>query len=358
MSLEKRVFLVDVDNTLIDTDGVKNRWHKTFGNKFLKSYNLSKSASGYLDVDMLADRLSVKSDYFYKTPFTNFLFPYAKNFLKNIKKLGKVIIFSLGQGKYQKLKIDKSGIKRIVGRGNAIVTGNKLLYLPKIIKKLKSEGYTDIFIIDDRSSVLETTYRTDPNVQTIWIKYGGYKKIGPADALSISFQADSLPEVNYLLKNFVAEIKTKQTKSRLSVLKNINEEQITELIKLSKNDMKVRKFTQDTKRFNSKKSFDLWKKQGKVIYTLTDAGQKLLGIIWFSKKIFKKYKYAFAIRTYPPARDKGLSNEFMKICFKNFRKRGIWLTTLPSNKSAIAVYKKFGFKEDYLKNGRLVMTLE
>ena len=357
MSLKKRVFLVDVDNTLIDTEGIKNYWHKTFKGKFLKAYNQSKLLSGFLDINHLARHLSVKKTFFHETPFGKFLFPYASTFLKAIKSLGKTIILSLGAGKYQELKISGSGIERIVGQKNVIITSDKKSYLSTIITKLKTAGYSTIFIIDDRADMLETAFGVNSNIQSVWLRYGSYKKTKPNDKMSISYEVNSLQEAEYFLRNFVAGVNSQSVNFRSSVLKNITAAQIERLITLTKYDASIKKFTHDKERFKSKKAFDTWKKRNKTIYTLVDSSQKLLGIIWFAKEKFGKYRYTFAVRLYPPARGKGLAHQFMKYCFEDFGRHRFWLSTLKSNKAAIASYKRFGFKEHSSKNEGLIMTL-
>ncbi len=293
---------------------------------------------------------------FYKPNFKKYLYPQTLITIKKLKNLGDVKIFSLGDRFYQSLKIKNSGIEEAVGRKNVIVVQDKKIGLREVLSKLfKKYGY--ITIVDDRSDVLESAFQINPEITTIWIKHGEYEDITPIRKDSITYSAHSLSEASTFLESFVETIKQNKLDGQISVIREIYETYPDQLIKYSEEDKIVDKFTHDRERFKNKKLFDNWRKHGKTIYVLTSSNQKLLGIVWFAKEKFEKYEYTFAIRMYSYARGKGLSYQFMKICFKNFNKHGFWLTTVKSNKAAIATYKKFGFRQRGTKNGKILMTL-
>jgi len=151
------------------------------------------------------------------------------------------------------------------------------------------------------------------------------------------------------------------------VQQGILDYQITQLIDYSQTDLDIQKFTSDPKRFATKEAFFQWQQQGRIIYTLIDSHQNLLGIIWFGQKdppIDIPANFTFAIRIYGPARGQGLSQEFMKIAFADLRKNqtdshiaGFWLETHSDNSSAIHVYQKFGFKTVDQKDNSVIMVL-
>ena len=142
---------------------------------------------------------------------------------------------------------------------------------------------------------------------------------------------------------------------------------IDQLIEYSQSDPDIKKFTSDTKRFNSRDSFFEWQRQGRIIYTLVDEQQNLLGIIWFGQKdppIKTNANFTFAIRIYSSARGQGLSQDFMKVAFEDLQKNqthsqitGFWLETSTDNFAAIHTYEKFGFKSVSQLNGRNIMVL-
>ena len=142
---------------------------------------------------------------------------------------------------------------------------------------------------------------------------------------------------------------------------------IDQLVQYSLSDPEVKKYTSDSKRFNSRDAFFEWQRQGRIIYTLVDEQQNLLGIIWFGQKdppISIDANFTFAIRIYGTARGQGLSQEFMKIAFDDLQKNqthshitGFWLETDQSNLPAIHSYEKFGFKSVSKLDGRNIMLL-
>lgn len=155
---------------------------------------------------------------------------------------------------------------------------------------------------------------------------------------------------------------------KYDVLEGITDSQISELIIYSKNDPLIAKYTHDPQRFED---FDVFKKweTGKRIYTLNDKTKKLLGIVWFEKKSHSNalgYPFTFAIRIYPIARGKGLSQVLMKSAFAKFMdtkifrsssEKGIWLLTRKDNEVAIKLYKNFGFEKILTdKDGYTLMT--
>lgn len=173
----------------------------------------------------------------------------------------------------------------------------------------------------------------------------------------------------------------RSTFSKLQFNKGISLDQIDKLIKYSKSDELILKFTSDNKRFKSKSAFDKWYKKGRVVYTLSDASDTLLGIIWFGRKkipLVKKltsnverthFGMTFAIRMYGIARGKGLSTLFMKKAYSDFIRsdiykdtpnKGFWLETYMHNTPAISAYKTFGYKiaSDIDHKNRIIMVLD
>jgi RimJ/RimL family protein N-acetyltransferase len=132
----------------------------------------------------------------------------------------------------------------------------------------------------------------------------------------------------------------------------ITEKQIDQLIQYTKSDLDVIKYTSDSKRFADQQSFNEWQKQGRIIYTLTDKHENLLGIVWFGLKDlpgFPKYNYTFGIRLYDLARGKGLSLPFLTEAVNQLSKlnlpiTGFWLETAIDNLAAQKTYIKFGFQ--------------
>lgn len=356
---QKRVFIVDFDNTILDIERLKQEVILKFPNKkaFNSEYKKAK-ISGYFDPELLPPSYR---DFFYKAQFKKHLFKNSISNLKELKKLGRVIIFSFGHSEYQKTKIESSGIGDIVGQKNIIVVQDKLKGTEKLIRDLQKEKYSQIVIFDDVAEVLEKAFNTNPQTVTVWIKYGKHKNKVPLTRSAVTFEAGSFHESVEKIKRLVATVTVPDTHLKLPILRGIDKNQTSALITYTQSDKKVSKCTHDIERFKNSKTFGTWQKRGKTIYTLTNAKGKLLGLIWFARKKYGIFPFTFAIRTYPPVRGKGISFKFLKTVYEEFRNKytnsGLWLAMQPGNIPAEKLYKKFGFKTSSInKNGEVIMT--
>lgn len=143
--------------------------------------------------------------------------------------------------------------------------------------------------------------------------------------------------------------------------------QIDQLIEYSNTDPEVKKFTSDLTRFKDRQSFNQWSGQGRVIYTLIDKENNLLGIVWFCQKnppIKLNANFTLGIRLYSSARGQGLSQIFMKTAFDDFvncknkqKISGFWLKVSIDNVAAIHTYEKFGFKKADQVDNKYLMVL-
>ncbi len=372
MSPKKRIFLVDFDNTLLNTDKLKEQidseFSKQFGkflsvSEFWKEYEKVIKSDGFNNVPKLAKNIAKKinlkkvediENLFYKANFTKCIIPDSMQMLNNLKKVGKVVIYSLGHPIYQAIKIRGSGIEKIVNRKNVIIVQNKKTGLQVLINKLNS-SYSGVTIIDDRAEVLEQAKKIDSKIITVWFRYGKYKNTLPKNSDSINFETNIIADINTYLKSFVNNIES------LSIAKNITNNQVNQLIKFTKIDNEIQKYTHDKERFKNQKTYAAWLKNKKVIYSLIDRENNLLGIIWFSKKKTPEAKgcdFTFAIRIYPPARGLGFSRKFIKIVLADFKHKNLWLSTLKNNKKAIKIYQSMGFKEIASKENEVLMILQ
>jgi ribosomal protein S18 acetylase RimI-like enzyme len=219
-----------------------------------------------------------------------------------------------------------------------------------------------VFVIGKRADNLVEALKESPRTITVWVRSGRFKNKFPIIRSAVVYEAKSNVDAKDYVKKFVAVLSFPKTHTKLSVLRGITPERITQLLAFTKRDRLIRTQTHDFDRFKSKKSFSSWEKRGKTIYTLVSRNGGLAGIIWFGKKPFKNYKFTFAIRVYPPARGKGLSKKFMELVIDNFsknhKKPSFWLKTAKGNARALKLYRRFGFKvipakEEY---GEVVMT--
>jgi len=369
MNGQKRVFVIDVDNTLLNTDGIKAYWietlhtrYKISKNDFTKAYNSSKNPTGFPNITKIARSLHVEKDFFYKTPFKKYVFENALANIKRLKKIGKVIVFSLGEREYQATKIKESGIEKATRKNNIIIVQDKKQGLKNLIALIKKEGFSNINIINDVSSALVEANKIDPRIVTIWVRFGKYKNKLPLIRSAVTFETDTFAVATEYLTRLISNICLPGSNIKLSVLKDINENQAHDLITYTKKDKRIKKYTHDSQRFRSLKTFSTWKLRNKTIYSLVNKRGKLQGIIWFDKKSFRKILFTFAIRIYPPVRGKGIARKFMRLVIKDFGKthknRVLWLITDKNNLPANNLYQDFGFKKISETEKEIVMALK
>lgn len=210
----QKVFLVDVDNTLIDTERIKEIIQEKFLEKFGKTISLEdfweiyrrvSEEKGYVDIKEIADRVTRRLGLpdnnqtlalFTKISFKDCLLPGALNLLALLKTKGKVVIYSWGDELYQPLKIKESGIEEIVGEDNVIISQHKQDDLKNIIKVY--QGCEEIIIIDDNLEIIERAKEINPAIKGIWMRFGKYKNSVPKSNDTINFESDS-PESLYQL---------------------------------------------------------------------------------------------------------------------------------------------------------------
>lgn len=227
MKLKKLAFLIDLDNCLIDADGLKKSIMLDFYSKldekrtvnFEEIYESARTPSGLVDITLTIRRLSQKlgyknmskvEDVFYKNNFKKYLFKDTLTVLRKLKKLGDINILSMGHKHFQETKIEKSGMGKIIGTGKTFIVTDKKAGIVNIIKDFKKH-YENVVIIDDRADVLEAAIKNEPSLVTVWINRGRYKDIKPRKASSITFTAKNLTGVSEFMNIFLGKIKTDNT---------------------------------------------------------------------------------------------------------------------------------------------------
>jgi FMN phosphatase YigB (HAD superfamily) len=216
------VFLVDVDNTLLDNDGIqqdlkdhleraygvatRDRYWRILEDLFLElGYRdyigaLQRYRSEHpLDVELLS-----MSSYLIDYPFADRLFPGALEVLKRLCRLGPTAILSDGDVVFQPRKVEQAGLSDAVD-GHVLIYIHKEQALGDVQRRYPSQHYV---VIDDKLRILDAIKQVwGTRVTTVFVRQGSYahdKKLVsalPAADVTIERIGDLLDRDLPLLRN-------------------------------------------------------------------------------------------------------------------------------------------------------------
>jgi FMN phosphatase YigB (HAD superfamily) len=207
------VFLVDVDNTLLDNDGIqqdlKDHLDRRFGvasrNRYWSILEDLFAELGYRDYIGALQRLRIErprevelfsvSSFLMDYPFADRLYPAALAVLKRLRGLGPTVILSDGDVVFQPRKIEHAGISEAVG-GHVLIYIHKEAALDDVERRYPAEHYV---LVDDKLRILTAAkqYWGD-RVTTLFPRQGSFANdpevLGtfPAADLSVGHIADLL----------------------------------------------------------------------------------------------------------------------------------------------------------------------
>jgi len=197
------VFLVDVDNTLLDNDGVqqdlKDHLERAYGRdardrywRILEDLFLELGYRDYLgalqrfrDEHPREVELLSMSAYLIDYPFTGRLYPSALKVLSRLKGLGPTVILSDGDVVFQPHKIERAGLSDAVD-GRVLIYIHKEEALEDVERRFPAQHYV---LVDDKLRILAAVKRFwEEQVTTVFVRQGSYaldpKTVGalpPAD---------------------------------------------------------------------------------------------------------------------------------------------------------------------------------
>ena len=194
------VFLVDVDNTLLDNDRIQDdlRRHleQEFGAASRDRYWAILEARfvelGYRDylgalqryrTEHPQDvRLMAMSSYLVDYPFANRLYPGALDVLERFRAWGPTVILSDGDVVFQPRKVERSGIEEAVD-GHVLIYIHKEKELADVEQRYPAQHYV---LVDDKPRILAAVKDVwRDRVTTIFPRQGQYardaKAYRPAD---------------------------------------------------------------------------------------------------------------------------------------------------------------------------------
>ena len=183
------VFLVDVDNTLLDNDrfgtDLSDWLEQTFGarerERYWAIYDELRETLGYADYlgALQRFRAGLENDpsllrmsrYLLDYPFAERLYPDAMATVAHLRSLGTTAILSDGDIVFQPRKIERAGVSDAVG-GNVLVYIHKQHMLVAIQQRYPAAHYV---MVDDKPHILDAMkQRLGDKITTVFVEQGHY----------------------------------------------------------------------------------------------------------------------------------------------------------------------------------------
>ena len=93
--------------------------------------------------------------------------------LRNLSEVAELGIFSEGETDFQKTKLNKTDIKKYFREKYVHISLNKKDEIRNILNKYSNK---QLFLVDDKLTILYELKRVLPSIFTIWVKRGIYAK--------------------------------------------------------------------------------------------------------------------------------------------------------------------------------------
>jgi FMN phosphatase YigB (HAD superfamily) len=183
------VFLLDVDNTLLDNDQFQtdlgDRLERSFGAaeraRYWELFNIRREALGLADylgsmqdfragLDDHAELLRM-SEFLLDYPFASRLFPGAMEAVAHLRTLGRPVVLSDGDIVFQPRKIQRSGIWSAVG-GHVLIYLHKEKVLDHVQHRYPAAHYV---MVDDKAPLLAAMKSAlGARLSTVFVRQGHY----------------------------------------------------------------------------------------------------------------------------------------------------------------------------------------
>ena len=188
MPADPRVFLVDVDNTLLDNDTVtrdlrqhlESRFGVDSSNQYWAIFERLRTEIGYADYLGALQRYRLEhpdepmleaSLFLIDYPFADRLYPRALDVIAALRTLGPVVIFSDGDAVFQPRKVERSGLWQAV-EGRVLIYIHKEAMLADVEYRFPASRY---IVVDDKLRILDAIKRIwRERVTTVFPRQGHY----------------------------------------------------------------------------------------------------------------------------------------------------------------------------------------
>jgi FMN phosphatase YigB (HAD superfamily) len=183
------VFLVDVDNTLVDNDGIqqdlKDHLERTYGvaarDRYWRILEDLMVELGYRDYIGALQNFRVEhpreiellamSSYLMDYPFAERVYPNALEVLKRLRSVAPTVILSDGDVVFQPRKVEHAGLAKVAD-GNVLIYIHKEEALEDVERRFPAEHYV---LVDDKLRILDAVKQVwGERVTTVFPRQGQY----------------------------------------------------------------------------------------------------------------------------------------------------------------------------------------
>jgi FMN phosphatase YigB (HAD superfamily) len=191
--MQTLVFLIDVDNTLLDNDAIKADWDKQLQvelgpkltRRFWEIYEQVRKEREIVDIPLALSRLREQTpsteldeqtyqrvhSLFDNYPFHKRLYPYAIETLEHLRTMGLTVIISDGDLVFQAEKITRSQLAEAV-EGRVLLFTHKQEHLDEIMRAYPADHYV---MIDDNPQILHASKQImRDRLTTVFVMQGHY----------------------------------------------------------------------------------------------------------------------------------------------------------------------------------------
>jgi FMN phosphatase YigB (HAD superfamily) len=196
MTMETLTFLIDVDNTLLANDEVKENLNEyleaelgpELTARYWELYEKARKEEGVVDIPLAlkwlreTTPLSAMDEQTYRHvvslfenyPFHRALYPGTLKTLRYLSKLGTTVIVSDGDKFFQAEKIVRSCLADAVD-GRVLIYTHKQQHLDEVLKLYPADHYA---MIDDKPDILaDSKAILDGRLTTVFVEQGKYARM-------------------------------------------------------------------------------------------------------------------------------------------------------------------------------------
>ena len=187
--MHDRVFLIDVDNTLLDNDAVQadirehlaGAYGPACRDRYWAILEQRMRDLGYRDYLGALQRyreehptdigLLSMSSFLVDYPFAQRLYPGALQVLQHLGQRGRTVVLSDGDVVFQPRKVERAGIAAAVG-GRVLIYIHKELALDDVARRFPARHYV---LVEDKLRILAAVKQAwGPRVTTVFVRQGQY----------------------------------------------------------------------------------------------------------------------------------------------------------------------------------------